>query len=139
MKNFKSKASLLAGTSYEEVIINARREQKKIEKLTKRNPYVRSRYFNKDKIFISPLFMTHIMQQKYTVRTERLKLYNAAIDLLRNTRCEPETIIKKSDLSVLLHRFYGVTKEGIEYCVQVKQHKRSGRKDFMSVYRRKTS
>lgn len=138
MKVYKSKAVLLTGTSYDEVLSIARREHKKIEKLTKRQPYVRSTYFNKDKIFIS-LFWTHLMQKHRAVRTRRLKLYNAAIDLMRNSRCEPETIFSKDDLSLLLHRFYGVTKDRMEYCVQVKQDKRTGRKDFMSVFDRKSS
>jgi hypothetical protein len=136
MKQYKSKALLLSGTSYEEVSKVVRREHVKIEKLTKRQPYVRSTYFNKDKVFIS-LFWTHIMQKHLKVRVKRLKLYNAAIDLLRNSRCDPETIFKKDDPSTLLHRFYGVTKDGIEFCVQVKQNKRTGRKDFMSVFDRK--
>ena len=138
MKSYKSKASLLPGTSYDEVVAAARREHKKVENLTKRQPYVRSTYFNKDKIFVSPLFWKHIMQKKHTVRTERLKLYNAAIDLMRNSRCEPETIFDKNNMSTLLHRFYGITKDGVQFCVQVKQDKKSGRKDFMSVFRRKT-
>lgn len=136
MRKYRSKARLLAGTSYSEVVAIARREHKKIEKLTKRQPYVRSTYFNKDKVFIST-FWTHIMQKNPKERTKRLKLYNAAIDLMRNSRCEPETIFSQGDLSILLHRFYGVTKDNIEYCVQIKQHKRSGRKDFMSVFERK--
>jgi hypothetical protein len=68
---------------------------------------------------------------------KRLKLYSAAIDLMRNSRCEPETIFSEDNLSILLHRFYGITKDGTEYCVQVKQNKRSGRKDFMLVFDRK--
>lgn len=129
---------MLPGTSYEEVVKVARYEHKKIEKLTKRQAYVRSTYFNKEKVFIS-LFWEHLAQKHPKVRTKRLRLYTAAIDLLRNTRCEPETIFKQDDLSVLLHRFYGVTRSGEEYCVQVKQDKRTGRKDFMSVFGRKTS
>lgn len=139
MKVYKSKVSQLPGTSYDEIVVIARREHKKIEKMTKRQPYVRSTYFSKDKIFVSPLFWTHIMQKKHTVRTERLKLYNAAIDLMRNSRCEPETIFDNDDLSTLLHRFYGVTKDKVEFCVQIKQDKRTGRKDFMSVFRKKSS
>jgi len=77
------------------------------------------------------------MQKRLRTRSKRLKLFNAAIDLMRNTRCDPETIFKKDDLSTLLHRFYGVTKDGVEFCVQVKQDKRSGRKDFMSVFAKK--
>lgn len=126
---------LLPGTSYEEVQAIARKEHNKVIALTKRQPYVRSAYFNKSKIFLS-VFWEHTMQKGRKTRTKRLKLYSAAIDLMRNSRHEPETIIEKNSLSVLLHRFYGITKDGIEYCVQVKQNKRSGRLDFMSVFER---
>ncbi len=56
---------------------------------------------------------------------------------MRNSRHEPETVLEKNSPSMLLHRFYGVTKDGIEFCVQVKQNKRTGRLDFMSVFERK--
>jgi len=137
MKQYKSKYSLIPGTSYDEVVMVARREYKKIVNLTKRQPYVRSTYFNKDKIFVA-IFWEHLSQKHRKERMKRLKFYNAAIDLLRNSRCEPDTIFKSNNLSTLLHRFYGVSKEGKEYCVQVKQNKRSGRKDFMSVFDRKS-
>lgn len=133
MKVYQSKAPLLPGSSYSEVLILARKEQTKIEKLTKRQPYVRSTYFTKDKVFIS-CFMTHTMQKGRKSRTERLKLYNAAIDLLRNSRHDPETLLKADLPGVILYRFYGVTKDGAKFCVQVKQDKRSGRKDFMSAF-----
>lgn len=136
MKQFRSKSSLLPGTSYDEVVGVARKEYKKIVSLTKRQPYVRSTYFNKDKVFIA-LFWEHLAQKHRKDRCRRLKLYNAAIDLLRNSHCEPDTIFKKDDLSTLLHRFYGVTKDGIAFCVQVRQNKRTGRKDFMSVFDKK--
>ncbi len=137
MKQFKSKSPLIPGTSYDEVVVVARKEYKKIVNITKRQPYVRSTYFNKDKIFVA-LFWEHLAQKHRKERTKRLKLYNAAIDLLRNSHCEPDTIFKNDDLSTLLHRFYGITKEGVEYCVQIKQNKRSSRKDFMSVFEKKT-
>lgn len=133
---YVSKKPVLPGTSYDEVLTHARKEYKKIENLSKRQPYVRSKYFAKDKIFLST-FWTHIMQKDRKVRTKRLELFDAAIDLLRNTHEAPETIFKKDDLSILLHRFYGVTRDGVEFCVQVKQEKRTGRKDFMSVFDRK--
>lgn len=136
MKQFKSKEKLITGTSYDEVSLIARKQHKKIVNLTKRQPYIRSKYFNKDKIFIS-LFWEHLAQKHRKERFKRLKLYNAAIDLLRNSHCEPDTIFKNEDLSTLLHRFYGITADGIEFCVQVKQNKRSGRKDFMSVFDKK--
>lgn len=136
MRVFRSKDGLIPGSSYDEVLKVARKEHTKIANLTKRQPYVRSSYFNKDKIFMS-LFWNHIMQKNFKERTKRLQLYKAAIDLLRNTRNDPETIFSKSDLSTFLHRFYGITKEGVEFCVQVKENKRTGRKDFMSVFDRK--
>lgn len=136
MKQYKSRAVLIPGTSYDEVAIIARKQYKKIVSLTKRQPYIRSTYFNKDKIFIA-LFWEHLAQKHRKERYNRLKLYDAAIDLLRNSHCEPDTIFKNEDLSTLLHRFYGITKDGVEFCVQVKQNKRSGRKDFMSVFDKK--
>jgi len=36
-----------------------------------------------------------------------------------------------------LHRFYGVSKDGLDFCVQVRHAQESGRKDFMSVFPRK--
>lgn len=132
---YQSKAGLLPGSSRDEVLKLARKEQKKIENLTMRQPYVRSKYFTNDKIFIAA-FMNHTMQKGPKTQTERLKLYLAAVDLLRNTRHEPETILKADLPKVILYRFYGVAKDGIKFCVQVKQDKRTGRKDFMSAFRK---
>lgn len=135
MKKYQSKARLLPGTSYDEVQIAARREHKKVIALTKRRPYARSAYFNKSKVFLSP-FWDHTMQKTRKVKTQRLKLYAAAIDLVRNSHHDPETIIEANSPSVLLHRFYGITRDGVEFCVQIKQHKRTGRIDLMSVFER---
>jgi len=38
---------------------------------------------------------------------------------------------------MLLDRFYCVTKGDSYFCMQVKEDKRTGRKDFMSVFDRK--
>lgn len=135
MKVFQSKASLLPGSSYNEVQVIARLEHNKIVALTKRQAYARSIYFNKQKIFLS-VFWEHTMQKNRKKRTERLKLYSAAVDLIRNTRHDPETVIEKNNPSVLLHRFYGITRDRVQFCVQVKQNKRTGRLDFMSVFER---
>lgn len=133
MKTYQSKAALLPGTSYNEVLPLARREYGKIENLTKRQPYVRSAYFSKNKIFVY-LFWPHVLQKNIEKRTKRLRLFNAAIDLLRKSRCEPYTIIRHGNY---LHRFSGVTKDGKEFYVQVKQDKKTGRLDFISVFPKK--
>lgn len=136
MSVYQSKYELLPGSSYDEVVTVARKEYNKIRKITKRQPYVRSKYFRGDKIFVT-VFWDHLMQKHRKERMKRLKFYNATIDLLRNSTLAPDTIFSESDKNIMLHRFYGKTKDGNGYCVQVKEDKRSGRKEFMSVFDRK--
>lgn len=133
MKYYQSKYDLLPGSSYDEVVAYARKEFNTIRKLTKRQPYVRSKYFRGDKIFVT-IFWDHLMQKHRGNRMRRLKFYKAAIDLLRNSTQTPDTIFSRSDMNTMLHRFYGKTKDGQTFCVQVKEDKRSNRKDFMSVF-----
>jgi len=133
MKLYQSKYSLLPGSSYDEVIARARKEFNTIRKITKRQPYVRSKYFRGDKIFIT-IFWDHLMQKHRGDRTRRLQFYKAAIDLLRNSTLSSDSIFDAANKDIILHRFYGKTKDGKAFCVQVKEEKRSGRKDFMSVF-----
>ena len=131
MKYFQSKYLILPGTSLDEVTRVARREFHKIQNRNpKRQVYVRSRYFKRDKVFIR-LFWDHLAQKNPTERTARLRFYLGAIDLLRNTVVEPEIKIRDSDL---LYRFAGVLRSGEKFNVQVKMDRKSGRKDFMSVF-----
>lgn len=138
MAVFVSKHTLLPGSSYDEVVAHARKEFNTIRRLTKRQPYVRSKYFRGDKIFMT-VFWDHVMQKHRGDRMRRLKLYKAAVDLLRNSTIQPAIppIVDPTQKGILLYRFYGRTKDGVEYCVQVKQDMRSGRKDFMSVFDKK--
>ena len=133
MKIYQSRYDKLPGSSYDEVVSLARKEYQYVKKLTKRQPYVRSSYFTKNKIFLA-LFWEHLAQKHRAEKTRRLKLYLCALDLLRHSKYPPETIAKTDDLNLLLHRFTGLTKDGGLFCVQVKEDKRSGRKDFMSVF-----
>lgn len=136
-KVFHSRQSQLAGSSYDEVMARARKEFNTIRRITKRQPYVRSKYFRGDKVFMT-VFWDHLMQKHLKERTRRLKFYSAAVDLLRNSTLPAATpIVSKANPGHLLHRFYGKTREGTEFCVQVKQDLRSGRKDFMSVFDKK--
>ena len=50
---------------------------------------------------------------------------------------DPDAIASGEDLRMLLYGFYGATKGDSYFCVQVKEDKRTGRKDFMSVFDRK--
>lgn len=133
MKTYKSKYGKLHGSSYEEVAPLARKEFQRVKKLTKRQPYVRSAYFARDKIFLS-LFWEHLAQKHRGDRTSRLKLYICMLDLLRHTKHAPDTIFSADNLNTMLHRFSGETKEGELFYVQVKEDKRTGRKDVISVF-----
>ena len=135
MNFYQSKFRQLPGTDYAEATKNARKEYVKVQKLTKRQPYVRSKYFSKDKVFIT-IFWNHLVQKRKGEQIVRAKLLLAAFDLLRNTSNEPESLFERGDA---LHRFYGKTADGIEFAVQVKHDLKTGRKDFMSVFPLKKS
>ena len=73
----------------------------------------------------------------YNEVLKRLRFYKAALDLLRNSQINPDTIASTEDQRMLLYRFYGVTKDGSYFCIQVKEDIGTKRKDFMSVFDRK--
>lgn len=134
MHVYKSNFSTLPGTSLAETMKAARKEYHHIQKRTPRRvPYVRSKYFTKDKIFINT-FWEHLNQKSPKDRVRRLKLYTCAIDLLRNNTYAPESIYTNADKNAGLHRFYGQSGDGHYFCVQIKENKRSGRKEFISVF-----
>lgn len=135
MSPYRSKYRQIPGTSHAEVTKNARKEYAKVQRLTKRQPYVRSKYFSGDKIFIG-IFWNHLVQKRKGEQIVRAKLLVAAFDLLRNTASQPESIFEKGDA---LHRFYGITADGVEFALQVKHDLKTGRKDFMSVFPRKNN
>lgn len=142
MKVYRSKYGKLPGTSYREVMAEARREYHLIQKRNPRRiPYVRSAYFRKDgkqeKVFISN-FWDHLKSKRATDQRCRLQFYSCAIDLLRNTKYEPEIQVGEEP-GTLKYRFTGQTNDGELSCVQIKQNKRTGRKDFISVFPIKNS
>ena len=134
MQVYRSRLALLPGTSYAEIMAAARREYHLVQKRTPRRvPYVRSQYFKKDKVFLNT-FWEHLKQKHPSEQAKRLKFYSAALDLLRNTTFTGESVIERNNPDVFLHRFAGQTLDGQHFYVQVKDNRRSGRKDFMSVF-----
>lgn len=134
MQIYSSKYSQLSGTDKEEIIRLAWREYHKIQKLTpRRTPYVRSKYFTKDKVFVNT-FWEHLNQKIQPERIRRLKFYTCAIDLLRNNTHAPEITPSTTDKNITLYRFYGRARDNQLFCVQVKANLRNNRKEFMSVF-----
>ncbi len=112
----------------------ARREYHGIQKRTPRRvPYVRSKYFTKDKIFINN-FWDHLSQKSSKDKVRRLKLYPCAIDVLRNCRAIPDSMQNPNNRAEMLHRLSAMTHDGVMFNVQIKEDKKTGRKDFISVF-----
>jgi len=133
MNTYHSKYTKLSGSSYNELERKARKIHNDIAKRTKRNAYVRSKYFKKDKIFIK-LFWEHLNQKSQRNRKRRLKYYECAIDLLRNNTFEPDTRPNPNGKHEIVHRFSGLTSGGELFYVQVKEDIRNDNKYLISVF-----
>jgi hypothetical protein len=129
MKTYKSKYDIITGSTRDEIIPKARKIYNEIAKTTKRNPYIRSAYFKKEKVFLK-MFWEHLFQKSAGERTRRARYYQAALDLIRNTKCEPDIVKIDSETR---YRFYGQTTLGANFVVQIKQNRRNN-KYHMSVF-----
>ena len=133
MKVYQTKEKLMPGTSYGDVYPAVFGIYKRLKKKSKRRPYIRSAYFGKQKIFLD-YFWEHLHQKNSRDRVRRLKFYLCALDLIKNSKHNPYTLDNVNRRSVMLHRFYGITKEGSEFSVQIMTDKRSGKKYLISVF-----
>jgi len=134
MGKYKTKTKQYSGTSYSEIISKARREYHAIQaKTPRRIPYIRSGYFTKDKIFINN-FWDHLNSKSSRDRVRRLKLYSCSIELIRKSNETPDTVQNPNNKEELLHRFQGATVDGMDFVVQIKENKKTGRKDFISSF-----
>lgn len=101
MNVYNTKYPQLSGSSYNEVLKRARQEYNVIAHSTKRQPYIKSKYFSGEKVFLA-VFWTHLMDKNQKDRTKRLRFYKAALDLLRNSQINPDTIASAEDQRMLL-------------------------------------
>lgn len=130
---YQCKEEQLTGHRYVDVLPRARSLFRGLQRRTKRRPYIRSAYFQKEKIFIGA-FWTHILQKLPSDQARRLKLLPCALEVIRKSRNDPVTFIDPTQTNSLLHRFYGKSPDGRLFCVQVKQDKRSGKKRLLSAF-----
>lgn len=132
MHSYVVKAQRLAGSSDKEVIKKAQDYFKAIVRKTKRQPYIRSAYFGKQKIFFT-FFWKHTFQKPLKIRAQRLAYLPCAIELIQRSRNAPTTKPNPNKKSELLHRFYGATKNKANFYVQIKENKNTKRKELMSI------
>lgn len=133
MKVYRSKIGKIPGRSYRDVERAARDIHKQYAHSTKRNPYIKSLYFGREKIFID-MFWAHLSQKPRSDRKRRLKFYAAAIDLLQNTRFEPVSRKNPNGANETVYRFAGSTPSDELFYVQVKRDNSTNNKYFMSVF-----
>lgn len=130
---YQTKTKKLSGTNYAELRKHTLLILSRIKSETKRRPYIRSAYFNKQKIFFD-YFWTHLMQKNSKERVRRLKYFEAALKVIKKSRNHPTSGENPHKKSEVLHRFAGLTEDGELFYIQVKEDRRSGKKYFMSCF-----
>lgn len=133
MKAYQVKSKKLAGTSYAGLIKEARRIFHDIEKRSKRKPYVRSTYFNKEKVFFD-LVWVHLKQKSLKEQAKRLRYFACAIEVVRFSKLTPKEKINPNKKSEKLYRFLGKTPDGEIFAVQVKEQTKISEKYLMSYF-----
>lgn len=112
MDVYKTKAGKLTGTDFYEVRAAAMVVFKKIKQKSRRQPYIRSFYFKKDKVFLN-LFWQHLFdKENWRDRMRRLQYFEAALELIERASIKPQSKNNPNKANEILHRFTGVTKEG---------------------------
>jgi hypothetical protein len=131
---YKTKVRKFSGSDFHEVHQNAFGLYTEIKKKSKRRAYVRSNYFNKDKIFLD-LFWQHLFtKQNWRDRVRRMKYFGCAIELIKKSSFEPKSKENPNKSTEILHRFYGITAEHELFCIQIKEDKKRGQKFLISVF-----
>src|SRR3972149_9976165 len=85
---YRAKVGLLHGSNLAEIMRSAHGIYAVLKKKTKRRPYVRSAYFNKEKIFFD-YHWQHLSQKSPKERYHRLKYFMSAIELIQYSRHTP--------------------------------------------------
>jgi hypothetical protein len=134
MQVFRTKSAIIKGSSFHEVNKRALSIYREIKRRSKRTPYIRSAYFNNGKIFLAVFWHHFWEKEKWGDRMRRLRFYPAAVELIQGSKCEPISKENPNKSNEILHRFLGITRENMIFHVQIKEDKRSGRKDLISIF-----
>ena len=130
---YQTNKEKLPGTNYAEVRKQAVFLFNQIKKRTKRKPYIKSAYFNKQKIFFD-YFWIHLSQKNPREGFKRLQCFEVAIDLIRYSRNHPSSKQNPNREREILHRFEGITKSKERFYIQIKEDKRNDKKYFLSCF-----
>lgn len=133
MPAYKTKAKPFTGTNYKEISKKAFGLFRQIKKKSKRRPYIRSAYFNKEKIFLG-LFWSHLYQKNYWDQARRMRFFECGLELILKSRFEPISKENPNKNDEILHRFSGITPSNEIFFVQIKEMKKNGQKWLISIF-----
>jgi len=133
MPAYKTKVKPLTGTNYKEISKKTLGFYKQIQKKSKRRPYIRSAYFNKEKIFLG-LFWSHLYQKNYWDQTRRMRFFECGLELITKSRFEPISKENPNKNDEILHRFSGITPNNEIFFVQIKEVKKNSQKWLISIF-----
>jgi len=131
IKPWKVKSKLIPDKTYKAVNKIARSIFHQIERKSKRTVYVRSRYFQKQKVFLT-FFWDHMSSKNIHDKTRRLKYFECALEVIKDSYYEPEIKSNPNNKQETFYRFYGETLQGV-FAVQIKKDKHN-RLEFISVF-----
>lgn len=133
MNYYCTQIGLIRGSRYETISKVAVRIYNRTVSNSRRKPYVRSKYFNKKKIFLD-LFWMHLYDKNKKERMIRLRYFELALDLIKNSQIAPTLKMNPNKPSELLYRFYGMSLNKQKFVVQIKENIQTGQRWFMSVF-----
>ena len=133
MQRYNCRSKPIIGSNLATVAPKARRLLRALEKQTKRKPYIRSVYFDGQKVFVSNVW-EHIKQKPIADQVRRLRLLPCAIELIAQTKQKPIQKLNPNKQSEILYRFFGQTKEKRLFCVHIKKSGRKQELEFMSAF-----
>lgn len=133
MNPYQTKVKKIGATRYKEIWMKVQIYWSEIKSKTKRKPYIRSVYFDKQKIFFD-FFWIHLSQRSPKQRRKRLQFFPCALDLIKNSRQAPTSKINPNKKTEILHRFAGLTPAKELFFVQVKENIKTDRRYLMSIF-----
>ncbi|SRR3989339_69095 len=134
MQIYKTRTHKFHGTHFHVVHKQAFGLYTKIKKKSKRRTYIRSAYFDKEKVFLD-LYWHHLFEKSnWRDRVRRMQYYGCAIELLENSHFAPNSTKDPNKPSEMLYRFYGTSADNELFCVQIKENLKKKQKFLISVY-----
>lgn len=133
MEIYRTTVKRYSGTDDTEITAKARRQYKELKKKSRRRTYVRSAYFNNQKVFLD-LFWHHLSEKNAKDRNRRLRYYPCAIDLIQHSRAQPSSKRNPNKSREIVHRFAGITPDRELFYVQIKEDTKRKQKFFLSVF-----